>query len=613
MLRELMRRMLRAMPGEERAVGLAFAYFFMLMCSYYLLRPLRDAMAIGAGLKNLPWLYTGTFAAMLVLTPLFGALVARVRKPLLLPMTYGFFASNLLVFYLLFKAMPDARWLATSFFIWLSAFNMFVVSVFWSFMVDVFRDEEAKRLFGPIAAGGGTGAILGPLLMQFLAPRIGVDAVVGLAMLFLLGTLPCIRGLASWAEARHGQFVLPPDDPQARIGGGVLSGLLLVARSPYLLGIFALIALGSIAGVFMYNELLRLVEAATRTLRRARNTSARVDFAVNAHGMAVPGRRRRLADPALRAAGRPGCGPRSFRSSHSSRSRLPRFLVVLAAGQVVRRGGEYGIAKPSREVLFTAVDAETKYKAKNFIDTVMQRGSDMVGVWLFFAVQAAGVGLVGYSWICAVMMLAAIVLVAVARPGFERRQAGTSWHDMVQLRSDRPEATMKERKESGPRMTRREALALLACLAAPRMAAAAADPIQRAIPRTGEKLPALGLGTWQVLDVPARGADFDAALAAVRGFLEAGGRVIDSSPMYGRSEERVGDILAAIRPAARPSSRPRSGPPGAPPAKRSSRTRTGSCARRRSTSCRSTTSRISTRTCRRCGPHAMPARSATSA
>ena len=146
--RELMRKMLRAMPGEERAVGLAFAYFFMLMCAYYLLRPLRDAMAISAGLKNLPWLYIGTFVAMLVLTPLFGALVARVRKPLLLPIIYGFFASNLLVFYLLFKAMPDARWLAISFFIWLSAFNMFVVSVFWSFMVDVFRDEEAKRLFG---------------------------------------------------------------------------------------------------------------------------------------------------------------------------------------------------------------------------------------------------------------------------------------------------------------------------------------------------------------------------------------------------------------------------------------------------------------------------------
>jgi AAA family ATP:ADP antiporter len=146
--------------ARERAVGLAFAYFFVLMCSYYLLRPLRDALAIDTGLENLPRLYLGTFTAMLLLTPFYGALVARVRKQLLLPTTYAFFASNLLAFYLLFKLTPEARWLPAAFFIWVSAFNMFVVSVFWSFMADVFRDEEAKRLFGPIAAGGGAGAIV---------------------------------------------------------------------------------------------------------------------------------------------------------------------------------------------------------------------------------------------------------------------------------------------------------------------------------------------------------------------------------------------------------------------------------------------------------------------
>lgn len=425
MLPELMRRMLRAMPGEGRAVGFAFSYFFMLMCAYYLLRPLRDAMAISAGLDNLPWLYTGTFVVMLVLTPLFGALVSRVRKPLLLPITYAFFASNLLVFYLLFKAMPDARWLAVSFFIWLSAFNMFVVSVFWSFMVDVFRGEEAKRLFGPIAAGGGTGAIVGPLLMQFLAPRIGVDAVVGLAMLFLLGTLPCIRGLAHWAEAKHGRFVLPPEDPDSRIGGGILSGFVLVIRSPYLLGIFALIALGSIAGVFMYNELLRLVEAGYPDLATRSQYLARIDLAVNAaawvfQGVVVGWLIRRFQLPGALIA-----IPVASLVSFLALAAAP-FLTVLAAGQVVRRGGEYGIAKPSREVLFTAVDAETKYKAKNFIDTVMQRGSDMVGVWLFFAVQVAGVGLVGYSWICALMMVAASAISLSLGKAFERRQAGTS-------------------------------------------------------------------------------------------------------------------------------------------------------------------------------------------
>ena len=425
MVAALVRNVLLARAGEERAVGLAFAYFFMLMCAYYLLRPLRDAMAISAGLENLPWLYTGTFTVMLALTPCFGALVSRVRKQLLLPITYAFFASNLLAFYLLFKLMPDARWLAASFFIWLSVFNMFVVSVFWSFMVDVFRADEAKRLFGPIFAGGGTGAILGPLLMQYLVPRIGVDAVVGLAMLLLLGTLPCIRGLARWAEARHGHFVLPPGDPEARIGGGILSGFLIVVRSPYLLGIFVVIALGSIAGVFMYNELLRLVEASYPDLATRAQFFGRLDTAVNVTAWLFQGavvgwliRRFELAGALVTI-------PIASLASFIVLAAAP-FLTVLAAGQVLRRAGEYGIAKPSREVLFTVADAETKYKAKNFIDTVMQRGSDMVGVWLFFLVQSAGVGLIGYSFICAAGMVAAIFVSLALGRAFEHRRSGTS-------------------------------------------------------------------------------------------------------------------------------------------------------------------------------------------
>ena len=266
--------LLRARPGEERAVGFAFA--LLLHADVLLLPAAAAARRDGerSGLENLPSLYAGTLAAMLLLTPRFGALVSRVRKPLLLPIAYAFFASNLLVFYLLFKL--DAGLARSGGFVLRLGIrlNMFVVSVFWSFMADVFRDEEAKRLFGPIAAGGGTGAIVGPLVLQYLAPRIGVDAVVFLSMLLLLGTLPCIRGLARWAEARHGRFVLPPDDPEARIGGAHLSGLLLVARSPYLLGIVAIIAIGSIAAAFMYNEFLRVVEVELSGPRKPRSSSS---------------------------------------------------------------------------------------------------------------------------------------------------------------------------------------------------------------------------------------------------------------------------------------------------------------------------------------------------
>jgi len=421
----LIRTLLRAQVGEERAVGLAFAYFFVLMCSYYLLRPLRDALAIDTGLENLPKLYLGTFIAMLLLTPFYGALVARVRKQLLLPTTYAFFASNLLAFYLLFKLTPEARWLPAAFFIWVSAFNMFVVSVFWSFMADVFRDEEAKRLFGPIAAGGGAGAIAGPFLMQLLLPRIGVDAVVGLSMLFLLATLPCIRGLARWAEARHGHFMLPAGDPGARIGGGILAGYRLVARSRYLLGITTIIAIGSIAGAFMYYELLHLVEARSPDLASRGQFLGRLELTVSLASWVFQAfvvgwliRRFQLSGALVTV-------PLASLVSFLALAAAP-VLLVLAAGQVVRRGGEYGIAKPSREVLFTVVDAETKYKAKNFIDTVLQRGGDLVGIWLFSVVQAAGAGIVGFSYTCAILMVPAIAISWTLGRAFARRQGGTS-------------------------------------------------------------------------------------------------------------------------------------------------------------------------------------------
>ena len=420
----LLRTVLPARRGEEKAVAFAFLYFFMLLCAYYLLRPLREALASDAGLSNLPWVYTAVFVAMLAITPAFGALVARVRKQLLLPITYSFFASNLLVFYILFKVAPDARWLAIAYYIWLSVFNFFVVSLFWSFMADVFRDEEAKRLFGPIAAGGGTGAIVGPFLMKWLLPWVGIDAVVGLAMLLLLGTLPFIHGLANWAETRHGRFVLAPDDPASRIGGGMLSGFMLVVRSPYLLGIVAIIAIGSIAAAFMYNEVLYLVEREYPVFGDRARFFANLEIGVTVltwvfQGFVVSWLIRRFD-----LQGALATIPLLSLLSFAALAAMP-FLTVLAAGQVLRRAGEYGIAKPSREVLFTIVDTETKYKAKNFIDTVLQRGSDTIGAWLHLLMASSGVALAGFAVVSAISMVAATAVSWRLGRSFERRRMGT--------------------------------------------------------------------------------------------------------------------------------------------------------------------------------------------
>jgi len=409
------RRLLGARPGEERAVLLAFAYFFLLLCSYYLLRPVRDAMAANAGLARLPELFTYTFFAMLAITPLFGALVSRVRKRRLLPVVYGFFAVNMFLFFLAFAADPGSMRAAATFFVWLSVFNMFVVSVFWSFMADVFRGEEAKRLFGPIAAGGSAGAILGPILTQGLAASIGTAGLILLSTALLLATIPCIRALGHWSVERHGEAPGTAAESTEPIGGGALAGITLVMRSPYLLGIVLILALGATAGTFMYLELQRMAWAEYPETAARTAFFARLDLAVNLLAFVLQGF---VASRIIRRFGVTGglvAMPLVALGTFVWLMMVP-MLLPLAVSQVVRRAGEFGVAKPSREVLFTAVDPESKYKAKNFIDTVVQRGSDMTASWAHGALQAKGVLLAGFGGISVVIMVVIIAIgVALGR------------------------------------------------------------------------------------------------------------------------------------------------------------------------------------------------------
>ena len=408
----LARSLLSARPGEDRAVLLAFAYFFLLLCSYYLLRPVRDAMAANAGLARLPELFTYTFFAMLAITPLFGALVSKVRKRRLLPIVYGFFAVNMFLFYLAFAADPGSMRAAATFFVWLSVFNMFVVSVFWSFMADVFRGEEAKRLFGPIAAGGSAGAILGPILTQALAGQIGTAGLILLSTALLLATIPCIRALGHWSVERHGEAPGTAAESTEPIGGGALAGITLVMRSPYLLGIVLVLALGATAGTFMYLELQRMAWASYPDTAARTAFFARLDLAVNLLAFVLQGF---VTTRIIRRFGVTGglvAMPLVALGTFVWLMMVP-MLLPLAISQVVRRAGEFGVAKPSREVLFTAVDPESKYKAKNFIDTVVQRGSDMMASWAHGALQAKGLLLSGFGGLSALVMIV-IVFIGVA-------------------------------------------------------------------------------------------------------------------------------------------------------------------------------------------------------
>jgi ATP:ADP antiporter, AAA family len=408
-------------PGEQRALAMAFVCFFLLLCSYYLLRPLREAMGAQAGLANLKWLFTATLGSMLVLTPLFGALVARVRKRLLLPVTNAFFVGNLLLFYAAFTADPASVWTARVFFVWLSVFNYFVVSVFWSFMVDVFSSEQARRLFGPIAAGGSAGAIVGPLLAQGLVAPLGVAGLVLLSAGLLAGTIACIRWLGHWSESQ-GAKAAHPGESDRSIGGGALAGLLLTARSPYLLGICAIVALASVAGTLMYFELQRLVTAQYADTITRTEFFARLDLAVSLAAIGLQGFATSRLVARFRMTGALVIMPVAAMVSFAWLAAMP-LLTVLAATQVVRRAGEFGIGKPCREMLFSTVDAETKYKSKNFIDTVVQRASDTSGAWLHTLLATQGVTLAGFAGTGAALMAVLFFLSLAMARAYELRES----------------------------------------------------------------------------------------------------------------------------------------------------------------------------------------------
>ena len=373
---------------EIRALLLSFAYFFCLLCGYYIIRPLREEMGIAGGFENLPWLFTGTFVAMLVAVPLFGATVARFAKRRIVPLVYRFFIANILIFFVLLRFDIGAEHVARAFFIWTSVYNLFVVSVFWSFMADVFRNDQARRLFGFIAAGGSAGALLGPALTAALAVPLGPVALLLISALFLEGAVQCVRRLTVAIPARA------RDDTSdgAPIGGGVFAGITLVLRSRYLLGICLYILIFTTTSTFLYFQQAHIVAAAFDDPAERTRLFALIDLSVGVLTLLVQ------CFATGRLIGWLGVGP--------VLAALPLLtvvgfvglamaptLVVLVAFQSIRRAANFAIAKPSREVLYTVLDAEQKYKAKNVIDTLVYRGGDAVSGWAYAGLSVIGLGL----------------------------------------------------------------------------------------------------------------------------------------------------------------------------------------------------------------------------
>ena len=406
-------RVVAVRPDEMRALLWSFAYFFCLLAGYYVLRPLRDEMGVAGGVRNLQWLFTATFVAMLAAVPLFGALVARVPRRRFIPLVYHFFVINLLVFWLLFVLDYGKVHIARVFFVWISVFNLFAVSVFWSFMADLFRSEQGKRLFGFIAAGGSAGALAGPALTVGLAQPLGPVNLLLVAAVLLEAAVLCARRLETASPAPARVRAAAAEGQVQVVGGNALAGFLLVLRSPYLAGIALWVFLLSLAGTFLYFQQANIVAAASDDPAVRTRIFATVDLAVGVLTLVVQG----LATGRLIA--RFGVGPAAaflpliFALGFAVLAWHPVLAVVIAF-QAVQRTANFAISNPAREILFTVVGREEKYKAKYVIDGVVFRGADAISGWLFTGLRGAGMELPAIAYatvpVAAVWFILALLL-----------------------------------------------------------------------------------------------------------------------------------------------------------------------------------------------------------
>ena len=421
-------RLVAVRPGEVRALLWSFAYFFCLLAGYYVLRPLRDEMGIAGGVRNLQWLFTATFVVLLAAVPLFGAVVAKLPRRRFIPIVYHFFVVNIAIFWLLLSFDIDRQNVARVFFVWISVFNLFAVSVFWSFMADLFAAEQGKRLFGFIAAGGSAGALAGPALTIWLAAAIGPVNLLIVAAVLLEAAVLCARQLESGApQVRTGADeaaaeTTPATQPESTgLGGGWLAGIAMVLRSPYLAGIALWVSLLSLAGTFLYFQQANIVAAASDDPAVRTRIFATIDLVIGILTIVVQ------CAATGRLITRFGVGPAAgflpvvFCVGFAALAASPMLALVIAF-QAIQRTANFAISNPAREVLFTVVKRAEKYKAKNVIDIVVFRGADAVSGWLFAALRGLGLELSAIS-LATVPVAAGWFILALALGRAQERRA----------------------------------------------------------------------------------------------------------------------------------------------------------------------------------------------
>jgi AAA family ATP:ADP antiporter len=407
-------------PHEQRATFTSFAFVLILMSAWYILRPVRDAMASDWSDADVSWLWTLTFFCSALAVSLYGAAASRLRFKLLVPSVYGFFALSFVLVYIGTQSIENRGWLDKSFYVWVSVFSLFHISVFWSFMSELYAREQAKRLFGFIGAGASIGALIGPTLPALFASELGTDNLLLVATALLLFTLPLVTSLQR-LNPRDGEPQALPES-QA-IGGNPLAGFAEFLREPFLMAIGLFIFFYTAIGSFVYFELKNLLADYDRAARA--EIWAMMDLVVNTLTILL------AAFATGRLATRFGLSitlasvPAVIGGGLLLLAAAPLVGIVVAV-QIARRAGNYAITRPAREMLFTSVDRETRFKTKPVIDIVIYRGGDMLNAWAFTALtQGLGLGLAAVAAVGAgVAALWAALGIYLGRE-FRRRETTT--------------------------------------------------------------------------------------------------------------------------------------------------------------------------------------------
>jgi AAA family ATP:ADP antiporter len=397
-MKRLFAKIVDVKPNEVRALWLGFIFFFVVLAGYYVIRPIRDN--IGATqLENLWWMFTVVLVVMIVANALFSAVVSRMSRRRFIPIAYRFFILNLIIFFVLMQYMPPGKqpWVDGCFFVWVSVFNLFATAVFWGFMTDLFTTEQGKRLFGFIAVGGSLGGVLGPIITTSLVHRVSTGVLLLICAAMLEIAAQSVRFFP--AEFRRDNSQSSEDATAEKpIGGKFWDGVTHICKSPYLFGLFLFILLYTLTSTWTYFQQSELTKAGfvDKTSRTA--FFAKLDLSVNTLTLFLQifltGRLMKFLGVTVTLLFMPLLSLFGFAAMG-----VAPVLPVLAAFQIARRASTFAFMRPAREVLFTVLRREDKYKAKSFIDTFGYRCGDQFGAWSYSGLQASGLNFSTISYI----------------------------------------------------------------------------------------------------------------------------------------------------------------------------------------------------------------------